>query len=290
MKKNIYKNESLSKYNWFNLGGQAKIFFKPNNEIEIKEFLKSQFKETKKIHILGAGSNTLFRDKGFDGIIIKLNKNFAYTKLLEDNKIEAGAATLDKHVSDFATEKSLSGFEFLSCIPGSIGGAITMNSGCYGEDISKIVFSLKVMDLNGEIKILNKDQIKFFYRGTSLNKNFIILSVVLLGKKSSKQIIRSKVENLINKKKNSQPSRIKTCGSTFKNPINQKAWQLIKLSNCKDLKIGGAKISPQHCNFFLNDGNATSSDIENLIQKVKSEVLEKTGVNLELELKIVGRK
>ncbi len=290
MKKNIYKNESLSKYNWFNLGGPAKIFFKPNNEIEIKEFLKSQFKETKKIHILGAGSNTLFRDKGFDGIIIKLNKNFAYTKLLEDNKIEAGAATLDKHVSDFATEKSLSGFEFLSCIPGSIGGAITMNSGCYGEDISKIVFSLKVMDLNGEIKILNKDQIKFFYRGTSLNKNFIILSVILLGKKSSKQIIRSKVENLINKKKNSQPSRIKTCGSTFKNPINQKAWQLIKLSNCKDLKIGGAKISPQHCNFFLNDGNATSSDIENLIQKVKSEVLEKTGVNLELELKIVGRK
>tara|TARA_Y100000996_G_scaffold409489_1_gene390212 strand:+ start:875 stop:1747 length:873 start_codon:yes stop_codon:yes gene_type:complete len=290
MKKNIYKNESLSKYNWFNLGGPAEIFFKPNNEIEIKEFLKSQFKETKKIHILGAGSNTLFRDKGFDGIIIKLNKNFAYTKLLEDNKIEAGAATLDKHVSDFATEKSLSGFEFLSCIPGSIGGAITMNSGCYGEDISKIVFSLKVMDLNGEIKILNKDQIKFFYRGTSLNKNFIILSVVLLGKKSSKQIIRSKVENLINKKKNSQPSRIKTCGSTFKNPINQKAWQLIKLSNCKDLKIGGAKISPQHCNFFLNDGNATSSDIENLIQKVKSEVLEKTGVNLELELKIVGRK
>ena len=290
MKKNIYKNESLSKYNWFNLGGPAEIFFKPNNEIEIKEFLKSQFIETKKIHILGAGSNTLFRDKGFDGIIIKLNKNFAYTKLLEDNKIEAGAATLDKHVSDFATEKSLSGFEFLSCIPGSIGGAITMNSGCYGEDISKIVFSLKVMDLNGEIKILNKDQIKFFYRGTSLNKNFIILSVVLLGKKSSKQIIRSKVENLINKKKNSQPSRIKTCGSTFKNPINQKAWQLIKLSNCKDLKIGGAKISPQHCNFFLNDGNATSSDIENLIQKVKSEVLEKTGVNLELELKIVGRK
>ena len=146
------------------------------------------------------------------------------------------------------------------------------------------------MDLNGEIKILNKDQIKFFYRGTSLNKNFIILSVILLGKKSSKQIIRSKVENLINKKKNSQPSRIKTCGSTFKNPINQKALQLIKLSNCKDLKIGGAKISPQHCNFFLNDGNATSSDIENLIQKVKSEVLEKTGVNLELELKIVGRK
>ncbi len=290
MKKNIYKNESLSKYNWFNLGGPAETFFKPNNEIEIKEFLKSQFKETKKIHILGAGSNTLFRDKGFDGIIIKLNKNFAYTKLLEDNKIEVGAATLDKHVSDFATEKSLSGFEFLSCIPGSIGGAITMNSGCYGEDISKIVFSLKVMDLNGEIKILNKDQIKFFYRGTSLNKNFIILSVILLGKKSSKQIIRSKVENLINKKKKSQPSRIKTCGSTFKNPMNQKAWQLIKLSNCKDLKIGGAKISPQHCNFFLNDGNATSSDIENLIQKVKSEVFEKTGVNLELELKIVGRK
>ena len=139
----IYKNENLSKYNWFNLGGPAKIFFKPNSNLDLKNFLKKLGDKEKNVYILGAGSNTLFRDSGFDGVIIKLGKSFAYTKLLEDNKIEVGAATLDKKVSDFASENSISGLEFLSCIPGTIGGAITMNSGCYGYDISKIFFLLK---------------------------------------------------------------------------------------------------------------------------------------------------
>ena len=286
----IYKNENLSKYNWFNLGGPAKIFFKPSSNLDLKNFLKKLGDKEKNVYILGAGSNTLFRDSGFDGVIIKLGKSFAYTKLLEDNKIEVGAATLDKKVSDFASENSISGLEFLSCIPGTIGGAITMNSGCYGYDISKIFFSLKAMNLNGELKSFNKDQIKFIYRGNNVDKDLIILSVVLQGESGNKGQIKNKQISLINKKKESQPSKVKTCGSTFKNPENKKAWELIKVSNCSNLVIGGASISDKHSNFFLNNGNASSSDVETLIEKVKKEVFLTTGIELELEIKIIGVK
>ena len=286
----IYKNEKLSKYNWFNLGGPAKIFFKPKSQSDLENFLKKYDQKEKNMYYLGAGSNTLFRDSGFNGIIIKLGKDFAYTNLLEDNKIEVGAATLDKKVADFALENSISGFEFLSCIPGSIGGAIIMNSGCYGYDISKIFFSLKAMNLRGELKHFKKDEIKFFYRGSDLDKDLIILSVILQGQSRNKNDIKNEQMKLVNQKKESQPNKIKTCGSTFKNPENQKAWELIRSSKCSGLTIGGASISSKHSNFFLNNGKATSSDVETLIEKVKKEVFLKTGTNLELEIKIIGEK
>tara|TARA_B100001741_G_C16526715_1_gene587456 strand:- start:530 stop:1393 length:864 start_codon:yes stop_codon:yes gene_type:complete len=286
----IYKNEKLSKYNWFNLGGPAKIFFKPNSEIDLKKFLEKYGSKEKNIYILGAGSNTLFRDSGFNGIIIKLGKAFNYIKSLKDNKIEVGAATLDKKVSEFAMENSISGLEFLSCIPGSVGGAISMNSGCYNNDISKIFFSLKAMNSKGKIRIFNKNDIKFKYRGSDFKKDLVILSVIFKGQSGDKNEIENNRINLINKKKVSQPSKIKTCGSTFKNPQNKKAWELIKLSNCQNLVVGGASISTKHSNFFLNNGNATALDIENLVERVQKEVLVKTGINLELEIKIVGNK
>ena len=286
----IYKNKNLSKYNWFNLGGPAKILFKANSEEDLKFFLQSNIKDKKNVFILGAGSNTLFRDLGFNGTIIKLGKSFNYINLLDNNKIEVGSATLDKKISDFALENSISGFEFLSCIPGSIGGSVTMNSGCYGFDVSKIFFSLKAMSLSGEIKNFNKDQINFFYRGNNFNKEFIILSVVLQGMRGGKSEISRKRIKFINQKKISQPSKVKTCGSTFKNPKNKKAWELIKLSDCSEMSVVGASISSKHNNFFLNNGKATSKDIEELIEMVKKKVFQKTGINLELEIKIVGDK
>ena len=286
----IYKNEKLSKYSWFNLGGSARIFCKPNSESDLINFLKKYGKNEKNIYILGAGSNTLFRDSGFDGVIFKLGKSFTQIKLLKDNKIEVGAATLDKKIADFASENSISGLEFLSCIPGSIGGGIMMNSGCYGYDISKIFFSLKAINMQGELKTFSKKDIKFIYRGSDFNKDLIILSVILEGKPGNKNEIKKKQEEFINKKKETQPSKIKTCGSTFKNPQNKKAWELIKSSNCSDYVIGGASISSKHSNFFQNNGKATSSDIEKLIEKVKKEVYLKTGTKLELEIKIIGNK
>ena len=286
----VYKNEKLSKYSWFGLGGFAKIFFKPKSVLDLEKFLEKYNKKSKKIYILGAGSNTLFRDSGFDGVIIKLGVGFNYIKLLNNNKIEVGAATLDKKLSDFAKQKSITGFEFLSCIPGSIGGAITMNSGCYGYDISQIFFSLKAINFSGNLKSFNKDDVKFFYRGNNLPKDLIVLSAVFEGGPLNKREIESRQMKLINQKKESQPNKIKTCGTTFKNPQDKKAWKLIRSSNCSNLNIGGARMSSQHSNFFLNNGSATSSDIENLIEEVRTKVFLKTGINLELEIKIIGDK
>ena len=290
MDKTILNNENLNKYNWFNLGGPAKIFFKPKSLLDIKKFLENDNNRNKKIHILGAGSNTLFRDGGFDGIVIKLGKEFAYTKILSDGNIEVGAATPDKKIADFAMEHSITGLEFLSCIPGTIGGAIIMNSGCYGQDISQSVISIEGLTLNGKLKSLNRDQINFFYRGSNFGENLIILSVKLKGNKDTKEKIEKKQNEFLNQKRKSQPTNVKTCGSTFKNPSNKKAWELIKMSGCSNLSIGGARLSEQHCNFFLNNGKAKSSDIEMLIEEVRNQVFLKTGVKLDLEIKIVGKK
>ena len=287
----ILNNENLSKYSWFNLGGSAKIFFKPKSINDIKKFLEKNNNIDKKIHVLGAGSNTLFRDGGFDGIIIKLGSEFAYTKILDDGNIEVGAATQDKRVADFAMENSLEGFEFLSCIPGTIGGAIIMNSGCYGYNISQSVVSIDALTFQGELKSFNANQVKFFYRGSDFGQDLIILNVKLKGNSGIKEKIKEKQEKFLEQKKNSQPSRIKTCGSTFKNPENnKKAWELIKMSECSNLSIGGAKLSEKHCNFFINNGKAKSSDIEMLIEEVRNKVFLKTGVKLELEVKIIGKR
>ena len=286
--KNLIIKEDLSKYSWFNLGGPADIFFRPENIDQLIKFLDTIKKKNFKIHILGAGSNTLIRDSGVKGVVIKLGSKFSNIELLEKDTIEVGASTLDRKVSDFAKNNGISGMEFLSCIPGSIGGAIIMNSGCYGSDISKILSSIKIIDEKGKEKKIKNDEIKFFYRGTNIPKNYIILSAVLKGIISSKQLIEQKQEELIERKKNSQPSQIKTCGSTFKNSNDKKAWMLIKESGCDKLYIGDAKISNKHCNFFVNDGKAKTADIEKLINKVKKEVQNKTGVDLELEIKIIG--
>ena len=285
----IYFDESLSKYSWFNLGGPAKVIFKPKNLNELSIFLKN-IKGFDKIKVLGVGSNTLIRDGGFNGIIIKLGKSFSHLSLFDQNTLIAGASALDKNVSNFALENSLTGFEFLSCIPGAIGGGIRMNSGCYGEDISKILVSIQVMDLHGKIKIIQSSNVKFFYRGCNLEDNLIFVSATFRGKKDKKINIQKKINNLIEQKNKDQPYKIKTCGSTFKNPENNKAWKLIKNSGCAGMCIGDARISEKHCNFFINKGNAKSEDLENLIHQVRRKVLDKTGINLELELQIIGEK
>ena len=285
----ILFDESLSKHSWFNLGGPAKVIFKPKNLNELSIFLKN-CKEFNKIKVLGAGSNTLIRDGGFDGVIIKLGKSFSHLSLLGQNMLIAGASALDKNVSNFALENSLSGFEFLSCIPGAIGGGIRMNSGCYGEDISKILISVQVMDLSGKLKVVHSSDIKFSYRGCNLDNSLIFISATFKGKNDSNPNIQKKIINLVERKKKDQPSKIKTCGSTFKNPENNKAWSLIKDSGCAGMKMGDAHISEKHCNFFVNKGNAKSQDLENLIYQVKNKVLNKTGIKLELELEIIGEK
>ena len=282
-------NENLSKLSWFNLGGPAKVLFRPKSLQELSLFLK-EIKGIKKIKVLGIGSNTLIRDGGFDGIIIKFGNSFSHLSLFNSNTIIAGASALDKNVSNFALKNSISGFEFMSCIPGTVGGAVRMNSGCYGDDISKILISVQVIDFDGNVKAIQSSDIKFYYRGSSLDNNLIIISATFKGKKDNNLNVQQKINSFMKEKKNTQPSKIKTCGSTFKNPENQKAWKLIKDSGCAGMAVGDAQISEKHCNFFVNKGNAKSKDLEQLINQAQSKVLEKTGINLELELQIIGEK
>ena len=289
IKGKITFNENLSKFSWFNIGGPAKIVYRPANIKELSFFLK-EAKIKDGIKVLGLGSNTLIRDGGYNGIIIKLGKPFSHINMFSDNILVSGVSALDKQVSNFALDKSLSGFEFLLCIPGTIGGAIRMNSGCYGHDISKILLSVQAMDLNGNIKVIPFSKIKFHYRGSDLDNDLIFISATLKGSIINKNEIEKKMKIFSDKKQKSQPLNIKTCGSTFKNSENKKAWELIKESGCNGMKVGDAQISEKHCNFFVNKGSANSKDLEKLISKVKKNVFNQTGINLELELQIIGKK
>ena len=289
---NLKRDVKLSSYSWFNLGGNAEYFYRAKGKKQLIDFLEVAKKINLESTIVGAGSNTLFRDDGVKGAVIKLGKDFSEIKLIEKDTLEVGAATLDRNIANFAKENNLGNLEFLSCIPGSLGGAIIMNSGCYDNDISQVLVSVKAIDKNKLLETeIKKEDIKFFYRGTNLSENLIIISAKLKGKIKKREEIEKKQSEFIERKKLSQPSQIKTCGSTFKNiDKNKKAWMLIKEAGCDNLKEGDAIISQKHCNFFVNNGKAKSTDIENLINKVKKKVHEKTGVNLELEIKIVGEK
>ena len=282
-------NYDLKKKNWFNIGGKSKIFFKAEGLKELISFLKI-INNQEKIFILGAGSNTLISDKLFDGIVIKLGKSFNNISLLNEDIIIAGTSVLDKSLSEFAKINNLSGLEFLSCIPGTVGGGIKMNAGCFGKEFKDILLSIQVIDKSGNVSTIQSKDINFEYRNSNLPENLIFLSASFKVKKSEASIIQSKIDEFKLKKENSQPTKIKTSGSTFKNPISQtkkKVWELIKESVPLDKKFGDACISQKHCNFFINKGNATFEDMSNLIEYVSKKVQEKTGVNLEKEIKIL---
>ena len=286
---NVRFNYDLKKKNWFNIGGKTKVFFKANNLKDLIKFLK-KLDNKERIFILGAGSNTLISDGIFDGVVIKFGKNFNNLSLLDENIIIAGSAVLDKSLSDFASENNLSGFEFLSCIPGTIGGGIKMNAGCFGKEFKDILISIQAVNKFGEVKSIPAKEIKFEYRKNNLSEDLIFLSASFRGKKSDRKKIIDTSEKLKAEKEKNQPTKIKTSGSTFKNPISQskkKVWELIKESVPLEQTFGDACISKKHCNFFVNKGNAKFEDMKKLIDYVSNKVLEKTGVKLEKEIKIL---
>ncbi len=282
-------NYNIKNLNWFNIGGNVKAFFKPDSLSDLSLFLK-KFGNTEKIFILGAGSNILFNDKYFDGVVIKLGKNFNKISLLKNNMIVAGSAVLDSKLSNFAMENSIGGFEFLSCIPGTIGGGLKINSGCFGKEFKDILLSVQVIDKNGMIQTIPASKIKFGYRKSPFDKNLIFLSASFQGEKKSKDEVEKLIKELKEEKNKRQPSRIKTGGSTFKNPINEsniRVWELIKKSITISKSFGDAKISEKHCNFFVNTKNAKFEDMIKLIKYVREGVEKKTGIKLETEIEII---
>ena len=279
----------LKKRNWFNIGGKSKVFFKAYDLKDLIKFLK-RLENKEKLFILGAGSNTLITDNLFDGVVIKLGKNFNNISLLGDDIIIAGSAVLDSQLSDFAMKHNLSGFEFLSCIPGTIGGGIRMNAGCFKKEFKDVLLSIQAINKTGNIITIKSSDIKFEYRHNNLPEDLIFLSASFKGIKGQSKEIKDEMSRLKIEKEKNQPTKIKTSGSTFKNPTlgtQKKVWELIKESVCLEKNFGDAYISNKHCNFFINKGEATFDDMNKLINYVADEVFKKTGIKLEKEIKIL---
>jgi UDP-N-acetylmuramate dehydrogenase len=287
------ENFDLSKASWFGCGGCADVLFKPKDEDDLSNFL-SLVDKSIPIMVLGAMSNTLVRDCGFRGVVIKLGRAFTEIKI-QNNILSAGASVLDVNIANFACQNSITGFEFLIGVPGTIGGNVVMNAGCYGGEISQIFsscvgFSLKT----GEYKIFTKQNAGFAYRSSKI-KDIVITKVDFFCNKGEQSQIELKLHEINLKREQAQPLKQKTCGSTFTNPSvsnlnpdGKKAWELVRSVIPEGYKVGGAFFSPKHHNFIINDGTAKASDIETLGETARLSVLEKHGINLEWEIKIVG--
>ncbi len=289
IKSKLLFNHNMKKSNWFNIGGTSRVFFKPDSLNDLILFLK-KFGSKEKIFVLGAGSNILFTDKTFNGFVIKLGKNFNNISLLPNDIIVAGSAVTDKKLSEFAMNNNIGGFEFLSCIPGTVGGGLKINSGCFGKEFKDLLVSIQAINREGSIVTIPASSVNFGYRSSPLDKSLIFLSASFKGEKKEKNDILNEIRSLKEKKEQNQPTRIKTGGSTFKNPKNKsskKAWELIKSSVPMTQKFGDAEISNKHCNFLVNTKNATFDDMKRLIEFIRENVKTKTGISLETEIEII---
>ncbi len=281
------ENASLAKINWFNVGGNAEVMFRPEDVEDLVFFLQNKPINIQ-VTILGVGSNLLVRDGGIDGVVIRLGRGFAFTKH-EGNYIHAGAAALSFNVANFAANCGIEGLEFLVGIPGTIGGALAMNAGAYSGDIASILESADVVDESGNLHHLKPKDIGYIYRGNTMPEGMIFTNCILRGKTGDINIIKEKLAEITKTRGETQPIKSRTSGSTFKNPPGMKAWQLIDQAGCRGLKIGEAQVSEKHCNFFINTGHATAKDIETLGEEVRRRVFDTTGIQLEWEVRIIGK-
>ena len=285
----VYReNYKLSKTNWFQVGGAAEILFKPEDAEDLAHFIKNKPADLE-INTIGVGSNIIVRDGGISGVTIKLGRNFSYVNI-EGENVETGAGTLDVNVANQCLKHEIGGLEFLSGIPGTIGGALAMNAGAYGVEVKDVLISAQAIDDEGNIITLKTDDIGYGYRSKEIPDSWIFTKALFKGSKKNANMIEGIMNEIAEKREDTQPIRTRTGGSTFKNPDGKKAWELIDEAGCRGLKIGGAKISEKHCNFMENTGDATASDLENLGDEVIKKVKEKTGIELNWEIKRIGNK
>jgi UDP-N-acetylmuramate dehydrogenase len=286
--KSVTLNQTLSKHNWFNVGGNAEILFVPENIKDLIGLLKSKPKKYE-IYPIGAGSNILVSDKGIKGITL-ITKKLNQISIDNFGVITAQAGAVDADVARFARDQERTGLEFLVGIPGTIGGGIKMNSGAFGAEFKDILIDVKAINNLGEIKTFSNKELQMGYRKIGLSKEWIFYEARFKSSKDSKDKITTKMRRIIHLRKEAQPTAVKTGGSTFKNPINKKAWKLIDEAGCRGLQNGDAMISEKHCNFIINLKKSTSQEIEELAQMVQDKVFEKSGIRLDWEIQRVGIK
>lgn len=282
----LQENVSLASRSWFGVGGVAEILFIPKDMDDLVAFLRNIPKDLN-VTVLGSMSNVLIRSGGIKGVVVSLGEWFDRI-FIEDNILEVGGAVKCGKLSTVALDSEIGGFEFLISLPGTVGGAIKMNAGCYGSEISEIFVECEAVSARGEVRWLSSNDICFSYRNSKISDDLIVTRVWFRGLKNVNYSIPKKTNEIIKQRLQNHPIDKKSCGSAFKNPSGLKAWKLIEEVGCRGLKCGGAKISEKHCNFIVNEGNATPEDIEELGEEIRRRVFEEKGIELEWEIMRLG--
>ncbi len=286
----IIPDASMAKLTWFQVGGPADLLFQPRDEDDLALFLKNLPEEIP-VMVVGVGSNLLVRDGGIDGVVVRLSaRGFGSAELIGGNQIRAGAALPDKKLAATALEAELGGFEFFHGIPGGIGGALRMNAGANGTETTNRVVEVQAIDRNGERHILTHKQMGYTYRHSDAPADLIFTSAVFEGDPADRNTIRRTMDEVQHHRETVQPIRAKTGGSTFKNPLGYSSWKLIDEAGMRGAMVGSAQMSPMHCNFMINTGGASAADLEMLGESVREKVLENSGIELQWEIKRIGRK
>jgi UDP-N-acetylmuramate dehydrogenase len=279
-------NAPLKDLVWFRAGGNAEVLFRPADAEDLAAFLVAKPSDMR-VSVIGVGSNLLVRDGGIPGVVVRLPGAFGKIAV-EGTRVRVGAAALDAAVARQAAEAGIGGMEFLRGIPGTVGGALRMNAGCYGREIKDIFVEATAIDGRGNKHILTTADMGFVYRKSQVPDDFIFVEAVFEGEKGDATEIKARMNALVEQRESTQPVKSKTGGSTFKNPPGHKSWQLIDEAGCRGLMRGAAQVSEKHCNFLINTGDATAADIEGLGEEVRARVKAKSGIELEWEIKRVG--
>ncbi len=276
----------LAGVTWFRVGGPAEVMFKPADLLDLQDFVAGKPADVA-VTVLGVGSNLLIRDGGIPGVVIRLGRAFAEIRA-DGMRVHAGAAALDLNVALAARDAGIAGLEFLSGIPGTIGGALRMNAGAYGSEMSAALFRATAIDAGGRLQHLAHDDMGFTYRHCAVPEDWIFVGAEMLGSPDRPAVIHQRIQEIQAARGESQPIRARTGGSTFVNPPHRRAWELIDEAGCRGLRIGGAQVSEKHCNFLINTGAATAADIEALGEEVRRRVAATSGVDLKWEIKRIG--
>jgi UDP-N-acetylmuramate dehydrogenase len=272
---------------WFKSGGNAAWLFEPADAADLSDFLKN-LDPSVPVMGLGLGSNLIVRDGGVPGVVVRLGKAFAKVAKLDSTTLECGGGASGILVSSTARDAGIGGLEFLRSIPGTVGGFVRMNGGAYGRETSDILIGCEVVLRSGQRKFLVPQDLNYSYRHSELPEQAIVISATFRGHINEPQAIQAEMDRIAQSREESQPLRSRTGGSTFKNPPGHKAWALVDAAGCRGLRIGDAQVSEKHCNFLLNLGNASSTDIEELGEEVRRRVQDKTNITLEWEIQRIG--
>jgi len=284
----LLQNQSLAELTWFRVGGPAQILFMPEDEADLAYFL-AQLPDQIPLTVIGLGSNLIVRDGGVPGVVIRLGRGFNAVTIEPGERVRAGAAVPDLKVARAAQEAGISGLAFLRGIPGAIGGALRMNGGAYGRETKDALIEARGIDRSGRPRVLGLADMHYAYRHCGAPEDIIFTQALFQGTAGDPNSIAAEMDGITQSREATQPVKSRTGGSTFKNPPGQKAWELIDAAGCRGLKIGDAQVSALHCNFLINLGAATAADIESLGETVRGRVKQSSGVDLEWEIKRIGR-